>query len=652
MPITSETSTIVAPYATGKPISVIPRLYSTTTRMATTSRYSQRPQIATFQAGHQLAAPQTASFHRASWQTRAFRAMGQYRHRLHCSTGTSRPPVHSCLVTTRTARRNAPLRRFPIALVAAIAVLATIGPAAYADDALYFRDDPLYRQVALLSTIAGSTPPPSISPISVHELRSVLANTDPASLPRSHHPAYREVLRELCREEKPLTGSIGLGTSLESYLHTSDVASYWEYTYPDRRPFLSVPIRLQFRDTLSIEYDLDWRKNYPFFPDPKVATVNPDPLVNVPLNVSETDVQFPFHAVVALGGPHWSLQMGRSRISMGHAASHSLVLSDHVDFHDFLVASVWGKLASYRAVYVDLEPWVTLSTTVDDRMFFLHRIELRPTSWLSLAANDGFIFSGKPIELRYLNPLMITHSWFVPAYGNSILLFETAVRPIPRVEIFAHFLIDQLQSQDERDRGYGETEPEAFGYMAGMRYTIPVGRAALSVGTEWVYLDPWTYLGRSLLGSFTYRRRVQAENVPPGGGKIIVEKSLGYPDGPDQYRVALFATADAPRLTADAELSLSAKGHNTVGRYLPIESVEDSLRVTPSGDVVEYSLRTKLSVDATLAQFAFRHAAARVTAGATMDFLHSWNYGREPGAGLADFQFAPYVGASITQALE
>lgn len=515
-----------------------------------------------------------------------------------------------------------------------------------ADPSLVARDDPLYREVRRLALIAGSPPPSRMSPLTRYELLLALERIPAEALSGRALADYRRT-REALEDAAAFAGpraSAAVRTTLEGYLHTGDEADEWRYSYPDRAPLLSVPLRVRPLAAVAIEFDLDWRKNYATFPGSSVTTVNPDPFTNIPFDVRETDVQFPFHAVVSLGGPRWSVQAGRARLSAGSGEGGSLVLSDHVEFHDFLMASVYGHLATYRAIYVDLEAWTNASVTADDRMFFLHRIELRPTSWLSLAANDGFIFAGKPIELRYFNPLMVMHSWFVPLYGNSILLFEAAVRPFAGLEVYAHLSIDQLQAGTELDRDYSASEPEALGYLAGVEYTRPFDAGWITVGTEWVFLDPWMYLGRTLLGSFTYRRRVQAENALPEATKVLVEKSLGYPTGPDSWEATVYARADLfERYALAAEAGAGARGENGVGRFLPVTDEADALRETPSGDAPEIVLHGRLAGDALIARFGDEARSRELRAGAVVDLVRIANDDHVAGAVYRDLQLAPYV---------
>lgn len=527
-----------------------------------------------------------------------------------------------------------------------------------ADPRLIYRSDPVYSQVRRLALQARVAPPSRTSPITAAELTLTLDRISTADLTESQIAEYQR-LRDLlavpnAEVDRAVTpdateaqgfepvGTVGIEAAAELYLHTAGDADEWMLWYPDRKPLLSIPMRARPFGSLAIEFDLDWRKNYPLYPGSGLSTVNPDPISNIPGDMRESDVQFPYHALVSVGGERWSVQFGRSRVALGFGEGGSLFLSDHVDYHEFLLASVFGHLFSYRALYLDLESWS--SSPPEERMFFAHRIEMRPFDWLSLAANDGFIVAEKPIELRYYNPLMIMHSWFVPNFGNSILNFEFAVRPLPGLELYGHLGIDQLSSAVERERGYADGEPQALGFLAGAQYVWNLSNIQLTSGSEWVFLDPWMYLGRTELGSFTYRRRVQAENVLPSGAKVLVEKSLGYPEGPDFYELAAYTAAEFPGGHAAAvELSFGARGENAVGRFLPPEDEADALRVTPSGPAPEFIFHTRLSGDAVLGSFQIATLPVNLHAGGVLDFIRVINNDHQAGAILADLQFSPYI---------
>ncbi len=517
---------------------------------------------------------------------------------------------------------------------------------------LVYRDDPAYVLARRLALAAGSAPPPAMSPLTAGELLLVLDEIDLDALPAGLVREHRELRRRLTVDpEGEPVGSIGLVLSPELYFHTADAPDVWRYWYPHRRPLLSMPIRAKPLAPLAIEFDLDWRRNYSFFPGTDHVTPNPDPATNVPFDVLETDVQFPFRALVSAGGERWSVQYGRGLVTLGFGESGSLFLGDHVDYHEYLMASVWGRLITYRALYLDLEPH---PDPVDNRMFFAHRIEMRPAPWLSLAANDGWIYAGPPLELRHFNPLMIMHSWFLPQRGNSLLNFEATVRPARGLEIYGHLAIEQLQIALEEERGYADDDPNAFGYLAGLEYVMPLPVGWLTVGVEWVRLDPWMYMGRNLATSFTYRRRVQAEHVRnpegvPVGAKVLVEKPLGHPAGPDYHEVLVHAKASiSGRVTVGVEARFAAKGENELGRPVEVEGPADAGRRTPSGDAPEYLMHARLAADVLIGEFALSSVPVELRSGAVVDALRVLNHHHEAGTILADLQFSPYVSASVS----
>ncbi|MEE8440219.1 MAG: capsule assembly Wzi family protein [Spirochaetia bacterium] len=541
-------------------------------------------------------------------------------------------------------------------LVITAALLTVVGAAwaAPANPATATPNDPLYQSVRRLALLAGQSPPSAVSPISYGELEAVLRRMDVDRLAPEQQDQYRAALRRVVAGASTVPGgTIAIESTLEGYFHSADDVDEWLYWYPDRRSLLSIPVRVSPVAGFGISMDLDWRQNYPIFPGYEgiYETITPDPLSNVFADLRETDVQFPFHALLTAAGSGWSMQFGRSRIGWGLGHTGSLLLSDHVEYHDFLMASVFGRLISYRALYLDLEPWLNAGGTDPDRVYLAHRIEFRPSPWLTFAANEALIFHGKAIELRYLNPLMILHNWFIPQYGNSMINLELSVRPLRGLEVWAHLAVDQVQSALEKERSYTDSEPEAFGYLAGVEYAMPISDSWLTIGTEWAYLDPWMYIGRSIMGSLTYRRRVQAENVLPAGAKVIVEKSLGYPSGPDYYGVTGFAKLDlrtdfGTDLVLSLDMSFFANGENEVGRSLPPDDADDAARVTPSGPAPEFVTAARLTADATFLETELWGVPIELSGGALLDVVRILNNDHVSDALLWDVQFSPYISVS------
>ena len=514
-------------------------------------------------------------------------------------------------------------------------------------------DDPLFQSVRRLALLAGQSPPSAVSPVSYGELEAVLRRLDVDRLTAEQQDLYRATLRQVVAGASTVPGgTIAIKSTLEGYFHSSDDADEWLYWYPDRQPVLSIPMRVSPVAGIGISMDLDWRRNYPIFPgydEGVYETIDADPVSNVFTDLRETDVQFPFHALLTAAGSGWSVQFGRSRIGWGLGHTGSLLLSDHVDYHDFLMASVFGQLLSYRGLYLDLEPWLDGGGTDDDRVYLAHRVEFRPSPWLTFAANEALVFHGKPMELRYLNPLMILHSWFIPAYGNSMINLELSVRPLRGLEVWGHLAIDQVQSAAEEERDYADSEPEAFGYLAGAEYVLPLSNSWLTVGAEWAYLDPWMYIGRDIMGGFTYRRRVQAENALPAA-KIIVEKSLGYPGGPDYHGVTGFAQLDigadsGAGIALALDVSFFANGEKEVGVSLPPVDEADAARVTPSV-TAEYITAARLTADGTFLETELWGVPIALSGGTVFDVVRILNNDHVSGALLWDVQFSPYISVS------
>jgi hypothetical protein len=241
------------------------------------------------------------------------------------------------------------------------------------------------------------------------------------------------------------------------------------------------------------------------------------------------------------------------------------------------------------------------------------------------------------------------HNWFVPQYGNSLLSFELAVRPVRGVEVYAHLAIEQLQNAVERERGYADDEPEAFGYLAGIEYARPLRLGGLpagwlTVGAEWARLDPWMYLGRTDLNTFSYRRRVQAEHVIPAGAKVLVEKSLGYPTGPDYHEFLLHGRLDLlSSYSVAIEARYAAKGENYIGRSLEVADAADGMRRTPSGESPEHILHGRITADAVVGRFRIGTLPVEIRAGAIFDAVRVLNWGHQEGNTLRDLQLSPYV---------
>jgi hypothetical protein len=450
--------------------------------------------------------------------------------------------------------------------------------------------------------------------------------------------------------------------ALESYLNLRGSGFPWAHDVADRRPLFSLPLEAWVSEGAYANMRPDLRKNYPNFQnyitDANPDTVNPDPVSNVFSNLNEIDVQFPHQGFLSLGGDHWNVQFGRDHLEWGYGRTGQLLLSDYADYHDYLRLSAFFDGFKFQTVWLSLEPWLTDAETAEGapeeggppdlhKSFLAHRFNVRLWGWGNLSYTEATMFGRDDMELRYLNPLVSYHNWFVnPDLTNTLHSFELELVPAPGLLGYGAAALDQWSAPVE-EGSYTEDEPDAFGFMAGLTWFTDIGPGELSVNGEWVRTDPWLYIGPYPHTSYYTRRRVQAENSE-GTGKVLLDKPLGYRYGPDAQVFSLYGQYSVPdRYTLGIEGLLRFKGENTIRRLLPPESDADLNRVTPSGENPERVWELTLSGRAVpLPLLQIRPAASWATelrVGSDLTFLWIENRGAVAKSREFDMQLRSWL---------
>jgi len=154
-----------------------------------------------------------------------------------------------------------------------------------------------------------------------------------------------------------------------------------------------------------------------------------------------------------------------------------------------------------------------------------------------------------------------------------------------------------------QEQDAGSSAPNAMAWLGGVHWQRPVaigraprstGFAAVHLGGEVYYGDPYVYIRESVLRSFTTRLRVHTNYDGSGGetlGRIVWEDEyLGSPYGNDSLAYQFFARLDfLPLGSLDIEILRHHDGELGPADILPADG-DAAAAVTPTG-TPEYSTR-------------------------------------------------------------
>ena len=367
-------------------------------------------------------------------------------------------------------------------------------------------------------------------PLAPEEVRNFLNSIDESALSPAALETYYRALDRLIREPPPLSLSderFSLFLNVDATLvgrmrFNSDVS--WYPHYPEITPFLSFPVNYYISEyvQLFVELSIAVRPG-------EYGLGNFD--INIPSDYYTYNESMPLRAFLALGGDWWNFQIGRDRLYWGTAFSGSLVFSDNSQYIDYARLSFFSSTTKYSFIvshlpltlYEHLFPQTDPVSEVDwnapdiftrsmHRYYYLHRFDITFFDKVSFSFMEGVLVGNSPLELQYLNPMVVFHSFFSWEYydewkagifsgtmNGSFLSIEINWNVISSLSIYGQLAMNQFASPDELSQN---PAPNGIGYLAGAQYSHSFNNWGALFYFEFTYTDPYFYLSESPFGSF------------------------------------------------------------------------------------------------------------------------------------------------------
>ncbi|MBQ7729314.1 MAG: hypothetical protein IJT86_03075 [Spirochaetales bacterium] len=300
---------------------------------------------------------------------------------------------------------------------------------------------------------------------------------------------------------------------------------------------------------------------------------------------SDINQREPSRAFAVVGGKGWSLEIGRDRLLMGAGVTGSLIMSDSLPYHNILRFSAFGS--KYKYTYM----MSFLQHMKDDRkgiLFYMtHRLECRFLSdRLYAAVNESIMYKNDNgfMDLRYVNPVMYFHNYFISDLANSIVDLEISHSFARGWNLYTQIAIDQFTTSWEVADG-DDTDPLAMGFLMGLRYVTCVQKGVLTLNLEGAYTMPYLYLRATNIPEGSH---VQ-DPEDPGLGYIGLYRGsrffLGYTYGGDAVVIDLKASYSVPGdWEAGAELMFMNHGEKNASSLFD----KDDDSYAPSGQESHY----------------------------------------------------------------
>ena len=331
------------------------------------------------------------------------------------------------------------------------------------------------------------------------------------------------------------------------------------------QPFLRAPLYIDFADIAIIDCQASISKNF------WGMTENYN-FMNIFYKPEDFEFSWPLNANVGYvfkNGLAVNFHVARQGLQFGHTKTGSIIYNDTFQTDFYTLLRVSGKKLKYEMGI----------TQVDNTKFlYTHQIDFTLWKWFKLGILEGTLLN-EPFELRYLNPLMIMHSFSAwedysdvmekRIYGESHVAAYMGIQveaiPVKNMRLYLLYAQNEIQSEIEKSSFNGNAMPDSLGGQLGMELTIPDNRHnGWWIGTlEGIYTTPYLYLKQGKDWSlYSERYNMQSDSDYP------ICSWIGTPFGPDALGFqARIGYSKIRKWNAEIDYLFVAHGTNSFGLF-------------------------------------------------------------------------------------
>lgn len=307
------------------------------------------------------------------------------------------------------------------------------------------------------------------------------------------------------------------------------VSNYMENEFVS--PIISVPISISF-DKYAMIY------TEPFLGKSYWAMSEPENISNIPMAGSDMDFLTPRNAFFSGGYTfNWwgiNLHIAKEGLEIGRTTTGSVIYNSNFETDAYIQLSFFSPKFKFNMDVVEIQK---------NKYMYLHQFEFSIFNRIKLGLVEGTLVDG-PFEIRFLNPLMIMHSF--NAWDEYYTLFEKKVYgeahisqylgvtldiiPFKNARIYSLYAMNELQTITELGSVSSNSIPDSFSFQLGMEYNIPLKNSLnwLSFSIEGVYSSPFMYIKQGAEWSL-YRERFNMHSY----SNIPIRSWIGTSFGPD-----------------------------------------------------------------------------------------------------------------------
>lgn len=423
-------------------------------------------------------------------------------------------------------------------------------------------------------------------PMTIGEIKFNFAQIDYDSLSENAKLRYKKLSDFLYKtddffKEDAFRLYINPRISPEFYYKTNKEIP-WSFNYFINDYFITIPIILGFDNYFTIQTDAFIGKNGP-------SIQEPDNFTNIIYKGSHLEFLFPRFAYGSFGYNNdlwgFNFHIGTMGRNIGKTSIGSIIYNKTFETDSYALLNLYTKKFKYS---------MDVSEITNNRFLYLHTLNARLFKNFRLSVVEGSMINA-PFELRFLNPLMIMHSYgarfdyndfITPTqkkyYGESGCCAYFGVNfdytPIKNLRIYGLYAQNEILDPGGSRSDESLSVPDSIGLQLGVDYDILLkNNDILKTNLEASYTSPYLYV-KYTPDTSLFRNRWDMQS----GGNV--QSWIGSPLGPDSFAVNLGLKYDNSKFNVGLSYQLIIHGQNNSSMFSQKTSVN---KVDQNGNPVE-----------------------------------------------------------------
>ncbi|MCP4631934.1 MAG: capsule assembly Wzi family protein [candidate division Zixibacteria bacterium] len=222
--------------------------------------------------------------------------------------------------------------------------------------------------------------------------------------------------------------------------------------------------------------------------------------------------------------------IGRYKLNWGPSPIGGLLLSDYSVPFDMLMLQYPGKRV--RATFIAgslrtdvIDSVLSYQTPSKYRKNFkkkyiaTHRLEFLPWKNLTLGFSESAIYGERGFDLGYLIPVMFywSEQHYLGDRDNLLISLDATYYPFPKYKFYTSIILDDLTI----GKLGGDDWANKWAVQLGVQNTDPLGIAGLSVGVEYIRIEPYVYTHFFNVNSYTNHDQFLGYPLQPNSDKLV-----------------------------------------------------------------------------------------------------------------------------------